>query len=149
MEDEIEMRGIGEEHTVQVIKDLMMAYERRIRSDCTQEQLEQQPWRVAEYIAGESLLRMLESPDPKPERYDVTNGLRDEIEDQYQSLCLKARLGGAAIVDELADLAGRMSQMMQVIDELTSAVFCACPSPMVTHQPLCDFCGKQVKGESK
>lgn len=39
------------------LRDLLMAYERRIRSDCTPEQLKQRPWRVAEYLAAEEALR--------------------------------------------------------------------------------------------
>lgn len=49
--------------------------------------------------------------------------LRDEIEEQYQSLCRRAQSGGAATLDELADIAGKMSQIMQVIDDLASAIF--------------------------
>lgn len=36
--------------------DLMLCYERRIRSLCTPEQLERQPWRVSEYVAAEEAL---------------------------------------------------------------------------------------------
>jgi hypothetical protein len=40
-----------------VIKELMLAYERRIRSLCsTPEELANEPWRCMEYIAAETLL---------------------------------------------------------------------------------------------
>ena len=38
------------------LEGLMLAYERRIRSNCTPEQLEQKPWRVAEYCIAEEAL---------------------------------------------------------------------------------------------
>jgi hypothetical protein len=40
-----------------VVTDLMAAYERRIRTDCTPEQLAKEPWRCMEYIGAENLLR--------------------------------------------------------------------------------------------
>lgn len=40
-----------------VVTELMRAYERRIRSDCTLETLAKKPWRCMEYIAAEDLLR--------------------------------------------------------------------------------------------
>lgn len=44
------------------LRDLMLAYERRIRSACTPEQLKLKPWRVAEYVAAEMALDT--SPEP-------------------------------------------------------------------------------------
>jgi len=40
-----------------VITELMAAYERRIRTDCTPEDLANQPWRCMEYIGAEELLK--------------------------------------------------------------------------------------------
>lgn len=41
-----------------VVKELMLAYERRIRSACTTpEELANEPWRCMEYVAAEALLR--------------------------------------------------------------------------------------------
>lgn len=39
-----------------VVLDLMAALERRVRTDCTPEQIEQRPWRCSEYVAAERLL---------------------------------------------------------------------------------------------
>lgn len=39
------------------IRELLMAYQRRIRSDCTTpEQLAAEPWRCSEYIIAEAIL---------------------------------------------------------------------------------------------
>lgn len=38
------------------LREMMRAYEQRIRSDCTPAQLKQKPWRVAEYVAAEEAL---------------------------------------------------------------------------------------------
>jgi len=39
------------------IRELLMAYQRRIRSDCTTpEQLTAEPWRCSEYIVAEAIL---------------------------------------------------------------------------------------------
>lgn len=40
-----------------VVTDLMAAYERRIRTDCTPKELTKEPWRCMEYIGAEGLLR--------------------------------------------------------------------------------------------
>ncbi len=40
-----------------VIESLMEAYARRIRSECTAEQLALEPWRCMEFVAAESVLR--------------------------------------------------------------------------------------------
>lgn len=45
------------------LRDLMSAYERRIRSDCkTPEDLAKQPWRCAEFIAAEQAIAACEEP---------------------------------------------------------------------------------------
>jgi len=54
-----EMRNSAEREVVTLrtaLEGLMLAYERRIRSNCTPEQLEQKPWRVAEYCIAEEAL---------------------------------------------------------------------------------------------
>jgi len=54
-----EMRNSAEREVATLrtaLEGLMLAYERRIRSDCTPEQLEQKPWRVAEYCIAEEAL---------------------------------------------------------------------------------------------
>lgn len=38
------------------LKNMMDAYERRIRTDCTLEQIERKPWECAEYIAAKAML---------------------------------------------------------------------------------------------
>lgn len=43
-----------------VLAEMMQAYERRIRSDCTsQEQLDKRPWECAEYRAASEYLRLM------------------------------------------------------------------------------------------
>ena len=48
--------------------------------------------------------------------------IRYEIEEQYKSLCKHACVGGAATIDELVDVVGIMSKMMQVVDELARPI---------------------------
>ena len=46
-----------------VIMELMQAYERRVRSDCTtQEQIDKRPWECAEYIKAADYLRAVWHP---------------------------------------------------------------------------------------
>ena len=43
-----------------VLAEMMQAYERRIRSDCTsQEQIDKRPWECAEYVAAADYLRRM------------------------------------------------------------------------------------------
>lgn len=51
-----------------VIMELMQAYERRVRSDCTtQEQIDKRPWECAEYIKAAEYLRKVWPPhEPLP-----------------------------------------------------------------------------------
>ncbi len=51
----------------QALRDLMMAFERRIRSECTPEQLQQEPWRCWEYIAAENALASLSAARVPPD----------------------------------------------------------------------------------
>lgn len=39
------------------LEAMMSAYQRRIRTDCTEDQLKQEPWRCAEYIEAEAALK--------------------------------------------------------------------------------------------
>lgn len=49
------------ENLESALLDMMNAYERRVRTDCTPEQLAKAPWRCAEYMAAEAIL-FLENP---------------------------------------------------------------------------------------
>lgn len=40
------------------LREMMLAYERRIRSLCTPEEIAKEPWRCAEYIEAERLLKL-------------------------------------------------------------------------------------------
>ena len=59
-----------EERLESALIDMMNAYERRVRTDCTPEQLALAPWRCAEYVAAETLLR-------SDSRCEATDALRD------------------------------------------------------------------------
>lgn len=51
------LRSTGERGCF-VLMEMMKAYERRIRTDCrNQEELEKRPWECAEYLAAASYLR--------------------------------------------------------------------------------------------
>jgi hypothetical protein len=41
----------------QALRDLMTAYERRVRSSCTPADIDKQPWRCDEFVAAEDVLR--------------------------------------------------------------------------------------------
>lgn len=45
------------------LRELMAAYERRVRSDCDRLQAELQPWRCMEYVAAEQALASREASD--------------------------------------------------------------------------------------
>jgi len=42
------------------LRDLMLAYQRRVMTDCTREQIDREPWRCMEYVAAEQLLNRRE-----------------------------------------------------------------------------------------
>lgn len=48
------------------LRNMMAAYERRIRSECTTEQLAKEPWRCAEYVAAEQAIAAVQEPDTVP-----------------------------------------------------------------------------------
>ena len=64
---------MGDVKLAACLRALMLAYERRIRSDCTtSEELAKEPWRCAEYVAAEDAL--------KPMKLQFTvEGLRNRI----------------------------------------------------------------------
>lgn len=54
----VRARSAGEQARLKIcLKEMMRIYESRIRSLCTPEQLEQQPWRVSEYVAAEDAIK--------------------------------------------------------------------------------------------
>jgi hypothetical protein len=55
-----------------VIMELMQAYERRVRSDCTPEQIEKRPWECAEYLKAAEYLRNVWPPHEPPQPAEAT-----------------------------------------------------------------------------
>lgn len=71
---------------------------------------------TSEQIAARNLV------DSVREEVVRVDELRIEIEQQYQNLCGKAQLGGAATLDDLADVAGNIARMMQVVSDSATAI---------------------------
>lgn len=62
--DRISTLTIAGERGCFVLMEMMKAYERRIRSDCTtQEQIDKKPWECAEYLAAADYLKAVWQPD--------------------------------------------------------------------------------------
>jgi hypothetical protein len=51
------MQADRESRLEQALRDLMTAYERRVRSSCTLADIDKQPWRCDEFVAAEDVLR--------------------------------------------------------------------------------------------
>lgn len=58
------------------LKEMMRIYESRIRSLCTPEQLEQKPWRVAEYVLAEEIIN---APRPAAPPHDWARVAAEKI----------------------------------------------------------------------
>lgn len=55
-----------------VIMELMQAYERRVRSDCTPVEIDKRPWECAEYLKASEYLRKVWPPPEPPQPAEAT-----------------------------------------------------------------------------
>jgi len=55
-----------------VIMELMQAYERRVRSDCTPVEIDKRPWECAEYLKAAEYLRNVWPPHEPPQPAEAT-----------------------------------------------------------------------------
>lgn len=116
------------------LRDLMAAYERRVRSDCkTPEDLAKEPWRCAEYIAAEKALgmKLLFSDEW------LRNRIHDEPENVSAGPDIAAHeaAGDRAILEQIYSVVNHKNcernpiQKLEIIDQILLHAFSAAPVP--------------------
>jgi hypothetical protein len=88
-DDEPTAGGPAPNPLAQPLRDLMAAYERRVRSDCAPEWLHKEPWRCLEYIAAEQALQSSGGQNVM-KRYTMTAEQFAKIVEACQSMPLIA-----------------------------------------------------------